>query len=189
MNSSLFVACCPIPARKCSESHPHLRKGVIEYNSREEMEDAIRKLDNTRVGDRGENLIRVYKVCTGTSMLFMLLVDIALSAVVLRACCMRGEPLAQRNLGCLWCGLLVHVTFLSYPLSGGRSAWLPPSSWTFPLPPWWSRQIGLSSWRPRRWSLKVAAPPPHPLTPVRGITATLCFVSYNGFSGRSRSRD
>jgi hypothetical protein len=41
------------------------RKGVIEYNSREEMEDAIRKLDNTRVGDRGENLIRVYKVCSG----------------------------------------------------------------------------------------------------------------------------
>ena len=27
------------------------------------MDDAIRKLDNTRVGDRGENLIRGYKVC------------------------------------------------------------------------------------------------------------------------------
>ena len=31
------------------------------------MDDAIRKLDNTRVGDRGENLIRVYKVCAGLS--------------------------------------------------------------------------------------------------------------------------
>ena len=52
----------------CASSHPPpCRKGVIEYNSREEMEDAIRKLDSTRVGDRGENLIRVYKVCAGLS--------------------------------------------------------------------------------------------------------------------------
>jgi hypothetical protein len=48
-----------------TKTHRMHRKGVIEYNSREEMEDAIRKLDNTRVGDRGENLIRVYKVCSG----------------------------------------------------------------------------------------------------------------------------
>ncbi len=61
------------------------RKGVIEYNSREEMEDAIRKLDSTRVGDRGENLIRVYKVCAGHSQRCLLGRRVALSGVGLLA--------------------------------------------------------------------------------------------------------
>jgi hypothetical protein len=61
------------------------RKGVIEYNSREEMDDAIRKLDNTRVGDRGENLIRVYKVCSGGAVLCLLRCRVALTGVWLRS--------------------------------------------------------------------------------------------------------
>ncbi len=155
-------------AAKCSEFDDCIRKGVIEYNSREEMEDAIRKLDNTRVGDRGENLIRVYKVCGVASVAFVLRVDLDFSGVLLRACGVRGAPLVQRNWGCLWCGLLVPATFPSNPIAGGRSARFPPSPWTFSLPPWWPWQIGLSSWWPRRRSLKVAPPPPHPVTPVSG---------------------
>ena len=64
LHSLLHDHCIPCRAGpKISNANVSFRKGVIEYNSREEMEDAIRKLDNTRVGDRGENLIRVYKVC------------------------------------------------------------------------------------------------------------------------------
>ena len=49
------------------------------------MDDAIRKLDNTRVGDRGENLIRVYKVCSGGAVLCLLRCRVALTGVWLRS--------------------------------------------------------------------------------------------------------
>ena len=90
--------CCPAPSQRsfirslslpalappCTDAAPR-RKGVIEYNAREEMEDAIRKLDSTRVGDRGENLIRVYKVCAGHSQRCLLGRRVAVSGVGLRA--------------------------------------------------------------------------------------------------------
>jgi hypothetical protein len=169
LHSLLHDHCIPCRAGpKISNANVSFRKGVIEYNSREEMEDAIRKLDNTRVGDRGENMIRVYKVCATASAIFVARVDLALSGGCFRACCMMGAPLAQRNRGVFrWCDVLLLSTFLSNAFSGGRSAWIPPSPWTFPFPPRWSRQIRLPSWWPRWRPLEVATPPPYSFTPVR----------------------
>jgi hypothetical protein len=63
------------------------------------MDDAIRKLDNTRVGDRGENLIRVYKVCSGVSVLCLLRCRVALSGGWLRSSAEWGRHLWPNGTG------------------------------------------------------------------------------------------